>query len=60
MAWWVYKCNSKEHQGAYRGDWCDFFDGTDDDWESSKLVPELDRLKVGDYIIAYQTRGFLR
>ena len=56
MAWWVYKCNSRnrEYQNAY-GDWDQFFDDPEEHWGKSEWVPELARLKVGDYIIAYQT-----
>lgn len=56
MAWWVYKCNSRnrEYQNAY-GDWDEFFDDPEEHWGKSEWVPELARLKMGDYIIAYQT-----
>jgi hypothetical protein len=56
MAWWVYKCNSRnrEHQRAY-GDWDEFLADPKEHWGKSEWVPELARLKVGDYIIAYQT-----
>jgi len=51
MAWWVYKCNSRnrEYQNAY-GDWDEFFDDPEEHWGKSEWVPELARLKMGDYI----------
>ena len=57
MSWWVYKCNSRQHeyQREY-GDWRDLFGKNQtDDWGSSELVPDLARLKRGDMVIAYQT-----
>jgi hypothetical protein len=58
MAWWVYKCNSRgrDYQRAY-GDWREFFENHDpeEDWGSSDSVNGLDRLQIGDGIVAYQT-----
>ena len=57
MAWWVYKCNSKNnfYQGAY-GDWREYFDGDPhQQWGSSDWIPALAKLKKGDMLIAYQT-----
>ena len=47
MAWWVYKCNSRnrEYQNAY-GDWDEFFDDPEEHWGKSEWVPELARLKM--------------
>jgi len=57
MAWWVYKCNSKErsYQVAY-GDWQEFFEGNRTSaWGSTEWGHSLEKLKPGDMIIAYQT-----
>lgn len=57
MAWWVYKCNSKnrEYQVAY-GDWDSFFDRSRvGRWGSTKWGPSLAKLTPGDMIVAYQT-----
>ena len=57
MAWWVYKCNSRNnsYQGAY-GDWEEYFDKDGrEQWGSTDWVPALANLKKGDMVIAYQT-----
>jgi len=58
MAWWVYKCNSKnrEYQNAY-GEWKSFFikPWGVQEWGSTKDVPRLAQLSQGDMILAYQT-----
>ncbi len=56
MAWWVYKCNSQQHeyQRAW-GDWKDFFSGKYSRWGSSKWTPEIAKVRRGDILIAYQT-----
>lgn len=57
MAWWVYKCNSKNqpHQ-VVCGDWGWFFDrGRIGQWGSTESVPELIKLARDDSIICYQT-----
>ena len=60
MAWYVYKCNSKNktHQ-KHCGDWADLFRETSGgkivSWGTSKVVPELAKLREDDRILAYQT-----
>jgi hypothetical protein len=61
MAWWLYKCNSKQHpyQSA-DGDWREFFDdraahGQVARWGLISVVPELAKLHEGDFVLAYQT-----
>jgi len=56
MSWWVYKCNAQQldYQGDW-GDWDDFFEHNRKRWGSTKWVPALAKLKIGDLIIAYQT-----
>lgn len=61
MAWWVYKCNSlKRPYQRLWGDWDDFLkeapgDGRGLDWGSAKVIPDLGKLKPGDYLLGYQT-----
>ncbi|MEX2306360.1 MAG: hypothetical protein WD738_02135, partial [Pirellulales bacterium] len=57
MAFWIYKCNSRNHpdQVAW-GDWDDFFSGrTNGEWGSTEWVPKLAKAKRGDVVLAYQT-----
>jgi hypothetical protein len=61
MAWWVYKCNSRNnsYQNAY-GDWREFFDdraagGVIARWGLTSYVPALAELRPGDMVLAYQT-----
>lgn len=60
MAYWIYKCNSRngEHQRHY-GDWQDFFRNaranTAKEWGTSEIVPALAKLEPNDVVIAYQT-----
>src|SRR5882724_8747237 len=56
MAWYVYKCNNQnnDYQGAF-GDWQDFFNNPDQQWGHIDWTPDLERLDVGDMVIAYQT-----
>jgi len=57
MAYWIYKCNAKEHpyQVSF-GDWDEVFsrDG-DSSWGSTEWVPELTKARPGDVVLAYQT-----
>lgn len=57
MPWWVYKCNSDEHEHQrVSGNWLAFFNGgTNGQWGSTQDVPALGQLKRDDMIIAYQT-----
>jgi hypothetical protein len=57
MAWWIYKCNSRQHSDQVAwGDWRDFFDGDSErEWGSTRWVPALADLSPGDMILAYQT-----
>lgn len=57
MAWWVYKCNSRQPDYARAsGDWREFFDGKHGDrWGSTQWTPEIEVVKRDDIIIAYQT-----
>ncbi len=60
IAYWIYKCNSRNggHQRHF-GDWAEFFRITETTkicrWGTTEIVPELEKLSVGDTIIAYQT-----
>jgi len=56
-AFWVYKCNSKEHeyQRTY-GDWAEVFaTRRPRRWGTTEIVPQLREARVGDIVIAYQT-----
>ena len=57
MAFWIYKCNSREHphQVAF-GDWnAVFAGGGAQEWGSTEWVPALAQAKRGDTVLAYQT-----
>lgn len=57
MAFWIYKCNSRNrsHQVEF-GDWDEFFAGdTSGEWGSTEWVPELAKANRGDVVLAYQT-----
>src|SRR6266404_1355236 len=57
MAWWVYKCNSRnrEYQVDF-GDWSSFFERSRiSRWGTTERLPRLEVLTPGDMIIAYQT-----
>jgi hypothetical protein len=66
MAWWVYKCNSKENpykspdEPPEEFDWRDFFDnlaagGNVARWGLTSVIPALAQLQPEDMILAYQT-----
>lgn len=57
MSWWIYKCNSQNHDYQISvGDWNDFFNGgSNGHWGSTQWTPALYELKKGDMVIAYQT-----
>lgn len=57
MAFWIYKCNSRQHpaQVVY-GDWDELFsDSRASQWGSTEWVEELGQAKRGDIVLAYQT-----
>lgn len=60
MAWYVYKCNSRNepHQNHY-GEWRDFFNyagaGDPISWGTTSRVPALSQLEKGDKILAFQS-----
>ena len=57
MAFWIYKCNSrnKPHQVS-SADWDDFFaEPGDGEWGSTEWIPELRKAQPQDTILAYQT-----
>lgn len=60
MAYWIYKCNSRNgnHQRHY-GAWSEFFRlAVEHDplrWGTTEVVQELDQLAVNDTILAHQT-----
>ncbi len=57
MRFWVYKCNSLglPYQRSW-GDWADFFAAAKPRWWGfANLTPELNKLRPGDIILAYQT-----
>jgi hypothetical protein len=54
---WVYKCNSKDnpHQRTW-GDWAEVFESTEAQyWGTTRIIPDLEKLRIGHNIIAYQT-----
>jgi hypothetical protein len=57
MAFWIYKCNSRQHpaQVAF-GDWDNVFnDARATSWGSTEWVKDLSKAKPGDIVLAYQT-----
>ena len=57
MKYWIYKCNGKNmpHQVDY-GDWNDVFGRrAATEWGSTELTGDLERVAVGDLLIAHQT-----
>jgi hypothetical protein len=60
MAWWVYKCNSRNNPYNSGGDWREFFDvraagGQAARWGLLSVVPALEQLHADDMVFAYQT-----
>jgi hypothetical protein len=60
MAWWVYKCNSRENPYGAGGDWREFFDrraagGKAARWGLTTVIPDLSELNPQDMVFAYQT-----
>lgn len=53
MAWWIYKCNSKNKQ--HRGDWDYYFEHPKSSWGATADISQLTDLAVKDFVIAYQT-----
>jgi hypothetical protein len=52
MAWYVYKCSSKNSVGPFFDNAANSNDGTAS-WGSDEFVRDLRRLKLGDSILAY-------
>ncbi|WP_337288754.1 DUF3883 domain-containing protein [Candidatus Methylomirabilis sp.] len=58
MSWWIYKCNSTQHERQIAwGDWNDFFfrGRPTGRWGKTEWTPAIAKLRRGDMIIAYQT-----
>jgi hypothetical protein len=56
MNWWIYKCNSEPNHNAY-GDWQSVFDRNENPtgWGLLEYTPDLKKLAINDYVLAYQT-----
>ena len=50
MKWWVYKCNSR---GG--GDWEPFTEGERFEFGTNQYLGDMDDLRQGDKIVAYQS-----